>query len=446
MIGQATKKAIIEVQLDDKASSGLKKLQTNTDSVSSGMKAAFNKITIAVAATTAAIGGATAAIMSMASRAGKIESLSLGFERNFGDMEKALESFRKASAGMVSDFDLMQTANRAALLGVTTDVEKLSGLMVTARLRGREMGMDMTQAFSDIVTGIGRGSPLILDNLGIKIPDALTKSMESMDEAAKVQALLNYAIEDGARIAGEYGDVNMTAGEKVEALKSKVVNLKDEALAKLAEPLGKIIDQFSTWIDKLEIAAQTMKEKTSDEIVGMQLALKDETNGLIPAVDRMKLAWGELIDNFGGENKTIMELMIEMLTGFAVILGKVADGATAAMFAIDGLIDKFNEWKATNKIPEFIGTGGGGWGKDATGGVTSGGLTLVGERGAELVSLPRGSHVYNSEDTKQMVGNNGITINVNAPVTGVDNLKAVILEAVNEATERQNRLANYNLL
>ena len=46
MIGQATKKAIIEVQLDDKASGGLKKLQTNTDSVSSGMKAAFNKITI----------------------------------------------------------------------------------------------------------------------------------------------------------------------------------------------------------------------------------------------------------------------------------------------------------------------------------------------------------------------------------------------------------------
>ena len=446
MIGQATKKAIIEVQLDDKASSGLKKLQTNTDSVSSKMKAAFNKISIAVAATTAAIGGATAAIMSMASRAGKIESLSLGFERNFGDMEKALESFRKASAGMVSDFDLMQTANRAALLGVTTDVDKLSGLMVTARLRGREMGMDMTQAFSDIVTGIGRGSPLILDNLGIKIPDALTKSMEKMDETQKVQTLLNYAIEDGARIAEEYGEVNMTAGEKVEALKSKVVNLKDEALAKLAEPLGKIIDQFSKWIDKLEIAAQTMKEKTSDEIVGMQLALKDETNGLIPAVDRMKLAWGELIDNFGGENKTIMELMIEMLTGFAVILGKVADGATAAMFAIDGLIDKFNEWKATNKIPEFIGTGGGGWGKDATGGVTSGGLTLVGERGAELVSLPRGSHVYNSEDTKQMVGNNGITINVNAPVTGVDNLKAVILEAVNEATERQNRLANYNLL
>jgi len=263
--------------------------------------------------------------------------------------------------------------------------------------------------------------------------------------------LLNFAIEDGARIAEEYGEVNMTAGEKVEALKSKVVNLKDEALAKLSEPLGKIIDQFSTWIDKLEIAAQTMKEKTSDEIAGMQLALKDETTGLIPAVNRMKLAWGELIDNFGGGNKTIMETMIEMVTGWAFLLGKAADGVTALMFAIDGLIDKFRELNKYNKEHPWNNPISGVGSlfnneKRATGGITSGGLTMVGERGAELVQLPRGSHVYNSEDTKQMVGNNGITINVNAPVTGVDNLKAVILEAVNEATERQNRLANYNLL
>lgn len=451
MIGQATKKAIIEVQLDDKASSGLKKLQTNTDSVSSGMKAAFNKISIAVAATTAAIGGATAAIMSMASRAGKIESLSLGFERNFGDMEKALESFRKASAGMVSDFDLMQTANRAALLGVTTDVDKLSGLMVTARLRGREMGMDMTQAFSDIVTGIGRGSPLILDNLGIKIPDALTKSMESMDEAAKVQALLNYAIEDGARIAGEYGDVNMTAGEKVEALKSKVVNLKDEALAKLAEPLGKIIDQFSKWIDKLERVAKETADLTKDEVSALKDALTNPDYGLVKGVGDMDTAWGNLMKAFTGENKNAVETMIQMFVGWAYILTELSKQLEKLFNWITKVKEKWDEYQVSSMEEYKSNHGEDDWryklpGNKATGGVTSGGLTMVGERGAELVSLPRGSHVYNSEDTKQMVGNNGITINVNAPVTGVDNLKAVILEAVNEATERQNRLANYNLL
>ena len=41
-----------------------------------------------------------------------------------------------------------------------------------------------------------------------------------------------------------------------------------------------------------------------------------------------------------------------------------------------------------------------------------GGLTLVGERGAELVDLPSGSKVYNNSDTNKMLGSN-ITVNVN---------------------------------
>ena len=82
----------------------------------------------------------------------------------------------------------------------------------------------------------------------------------------------------------------------------------------------------------------------------------------------------------------------------------------------------------------------------ASGGTSTGGMTLVGEAGPELVNLPRGSHVYNNDETNRMVSSGGITINVNASVTGVDNLKATIIEAVNEATAQQNRLANYNLL
>jgi tape measure domain-containing protein len=81
----------------------------------------------------------------------------------------------------------------------------------------------------------------------------------------------------------------------------------------------------------------------------------------------------------------------------------------------------------------------------ASGGGASG-MTWVGEHGPELVNLPRGSHVYNRDDSARMVQSGDIVINVNAPVTGVDNLKEVIIQAVNTATERQNRLAKYNLV
>lgn len=57
------------------------------------------------------------------------------------------------------------------------------------------------------------------------------------------------------------------------------------------------------------------------------------------------------------------------------------------------------------KVPEY-----------ATGtSFASGGLSLVGERGPELIDLPRGSRVYNAKET-QAIGNRNITINLN--VTG----------------------------
>ncbi len=46
----------------------------------------------------------------------------------------------------------------------------------------------------------------------------------------------------------------------------------------------------------------------------------------------------------------------------------------------------------------------------------SGGMTLVGERGPELVDMAKGSRVYNNRDTKELLSGGGITINVTANV------------------------------
>ena len=53
-----------------------------------------------------------------------------------------------------------------------------------------------------------------------------------------------------------------------------------------------------------------------------------------------------------------------------------------------------------DKIPGF-----------ASGGVSRGGLAVVGERGPELVNLPNGSRVHSNADSRQMVGGTN-TINV----------------------------------
>jgi len=65
---------------------------------------------------------------------------------------------REVSAGTVNTTDLMLSSNRAMALGVAKNMGEFTQLMEIARLKGRALGLDTTQAFNDIVTGIGRFS------------------------------------------------------------------------------------------------------------------------------------------------------------------------------------------------------------------------------------------------------------------------------------------------
>ena len=56
----------------------------------------------------------------------------------------------------------------------------------------------------------------------------------------------------------------------------------------------------------------------------------------------------------------------------------------------------------------------------ASGGITGSGMSLVGERGPELVKLPRGSRVYSNADSKGMTGGNTINVSVNGRVGAND--------------------------
>jgi len=231
----------IIIKATDEASKVLAGVSKNVSNVSVSMQDSLK----ALATTAAAVGAAIVAIGTGATKLAMDAASGLdiqrGFVRSYGeDMENNLIRLRGASQRTISDVDLMATANRASLLGVTSSIEDLSKLMVTARLRGKEMGLSTTQAFNDIVTGIGRGSPLILDNLGIKIPDAIKEQMESMDQAQKTQLLLNFAMEDGAAIAAQLGGDLATPSDMFAKIKADAENF--------AFTLGKSVLPHVMWV------------------------------------------------------------------------------------------------------------------------------------------------------------------------------------------------------
>lgn len=166
------------------------------------------------------------------------------------DMDRIVDHVKAASLGTVAEMDIIASANKALMLGVADTAEEMAQLMEVAAVRGRAMGLSTQQAFNDLVTGIGRASPLILDNLGIvtggiktykEYAKSIGKSVDTMTDAEKKQALFNKAVKETQPLLEQMGGlVQDTAGE-YETLGAYVKDSADEIKKAFAEDTGPIV-------------------------------------------------------------------------------------------------------------------------------------------------------------------------------------------------------------
>ena len=188
------------------------------------------------------------------------------YARSIGkNSEDILIKLRKASGGTISDMGLIVTASKAMSLGVTTDSGKMANLLEIARNKARLFGIDTSQAFEDIVTGIGRNSPLILDNLGIKIPAGFEKMTEGMSDADKIAKLLELTLIEGNKQLKDMGGLTNNSADKMRAFSAAVTNLKgelgilaSEGLLSVAEELRALMPDVKLAIEQFRILASVM--------------------------------------------------------------------------------------------------------------------------------------------------------------------------------------------
>lgn len=120
----------------------------------------------------AAITSMGSALREVASQGAKLGPLRQGFDLMQGGAEAAqrqLDRMRLTTRGLVDDLALMTAANRGALLGLTDmgiDMAELAGIATTL---GRAVGQDAAKSTDDLTVALARQSPMILDNLGIKM-------------------------------------------------------------------------------------------------------------------------------------------------------------------------------------------------------------------------------------------------------------------------------------
>lgn len=282
-------------------------------------------------AKTAVIGFITGAlargIASLVQSGAELDSLTGSFNRLAGDLNlnanEVLNSLRTLSAGTITDKELILSANRAMVLGVAKNMDEFGQLMQIARLRARDMGITTSQAFDNIVTGIGRGSPLILDNLGIivkqedaynKYAAALGKTSEELTTNEQKEALKFAVLQDGQRQLAKAGELTLSYSERLQQVTAGVTNFKDNLGRALLPTMESLLNQFG-----LTSAATRDNTKAFQDF---SKGVYQVTNFIVGLLKVIKL----LVQGLTAIGDVVIGSVVTSLKGTVGAISKIAQG------------------------------------------------------------------------------------------------------------------------
>lgn len=125
------------------------------------------------------------AAVSMATLSGRLEGIKAAFDK-LPNSQLLMGQLKEATKGVVDQFTLMQKALQAQNFGIP--LEKLGMLLEFATTRAQQTGISVDYLVNSIVTGLGRNSVKILDNLQINIAE-LKKRMTETGQTMQVVAI-----------------------------------------------------------------------------------------------------------------------------------------------------------------------------------------------------------------------------------------------------------------
>ena len=160
----------------------------------------------------------------------KVEAMQTAFNTLAGATENstiALRKLKEATNNTMSEFDLFQQANNAMILGVADNSETMAEMFDVAQRLGRALGRDTASSVESLITGIGRQSRLMLDNIGIIVKSeeayeayakALGTTVDKLSDSDRKQAFLNATMESAKKKVKTLGDENLASRDAFDEL------------------------------------------------------------------------------------------------------------------------------------------------------------------------------------------------------------------------------------
>ena len=244
-------------------------------------------------------------VTAFAKEATKVQQMEKAFIGLTGGVNLASDGLNKltnATNGAMSEFDIFQQANNAMILGVSRNSDEMAQMFDMAQRLGDALGRDVKLSVESLVTGIGRQSRLMLDNIGIIVKAdkayanyarELKKTADTLTQSEKKQAFMNAALEAGRDKLKFLPAETMSASKTFQIFSATLSNfqviLGEKALptiVMLADNMTKLMKAF----DEKRVAAYA-------KVIKMVLsgAMAFYTKQVIKAViAQTKLGWGAL--------------------------------------------------------------------------------------------------------------------------------------------------------
>ena len=195
-----------------------------------------------------------------------------GVRRGFDNLAKssgfttsAFTKFKSATDGTIDSLTLMKKANTAMLLGITDSEDQMANMFDIAQRLGQSLGIDTVQSIESLVTGLGRQSKLMLDNLGIMVDtgkanedyaESIGKTVGQLSDQERKTAFTNAAMKEANFLVEQLGSEQLTTKDKIAQMNTALLesltafgNLLTPLVIPLAEALGWVAEKASAVLD-----------------------------------------------------------------------------------------------------------------------------------------------------------------------------------------------------
>ena len=235
----------------------------------------------------------------MAASAAKVESMERAFNTLSGGVEnaeEALNKLRQATDNTMTDFTLFQQANNAMILGVSKNSDEMAEMFDIAQRLGRALGRDTASSVESLITGIGRQSRLMLDNIGIIVKSEeayqayakeLGISADRLTDAEKKQAFLEATMYSERNKIEDLGKEVSSSQDSLDRFSTSMGNLSDMVGDRVLVVLAPLADAFSVIargiiditpsIDEMNVSLLRMTNVIPFPLVDLMIALSKET-------------------------------------------------------------------------------------------------------------------------------------------------------------------------